>query len=271
MTSSVSITVAIPTYGRDQVLVDTIRHVLALDPPPAEVIVLDQTKEHVLEVARTLEAWHRSAAIRWLHLPEPLIPGALNRGLIEARHDIVLFLDDDIVPEPGLVKAHVNAHEQIKARLVAGRVVQPWQRENDFSCDKQFHFASCRPAWIEEFMAGNFSISRQLALKIGGFDECFVRVAYNFEAEFAHRWRNAGNGIYFEPAAKIHHLRATDGGTRMFGEHLRSVRPNHAVGAYYYFLRTWSGRKSMFKFLARPFRAISTRHHLRRPWWIPQL
>ena len=55
MTSSVSITVVIPTYGRDRVLVDTIRHVLALVPPPAEVIVLDQTKEHAPEVVRTLE------------------------------------------------------------------------------------------------------------------------------------------------------------------------------------------------------------------------
>ena len=247
-TTSLSVTVAIPTYGRDHVLVDTIRHVLALVPPPAEVIVLDQSKEHIAEVTRTLEGWNRSAAIRWLRLSEPLIPRALNRGLIEARHDIVLFLDDDIVPESGLVKAHVNAHEQTKASLVAGRVVQPWQRGINFSRDIEFHFASCRPVWIEEFMAGNFSISRQFALKIGGFDEHFVRVAYNFEAEFAYRWRNAGYGIYFEPAAKIHHLRATVGGTRTFGEHLRSVRPNHSVGAYYYFLRTWSGKKACLSF-----------------------
>jgi len=25
----------------------------------------------------------------------------------------------------------------------------------------------------------------------------------------------------------------------------------------------------MAQFLRRPWRAISTRHHLRRPWWIP--
>src|SRR5262249_20077788 len=103
MSSSVSITVAIPTYGRDQILVDTIRHVLALIPPPAEVIVLDQSKGHSLEVGRSLEAWHLSAAIRWIHLPEPLIPRAMNRGLIEAKNEIVLFLDDDIRPEPGLI------------------------------------------------------------------------------------------------------------------------------------------------------------------------
>ena len=158
--SSVSITVAIPTYGRDQVLVDTIRHVLALVPPPAEVIVLDQTKEHIPEVARTLEAWHRSAAIRWLHLSEPLIPRAMNLGLIEATCEIVLFLDDDILPEPGLLQAHANGHKQTNASLVAGRVIQPWQEGIDFSHDNDFHFASCRPTWIEEFMAGNFSIRR---------------------------------------------------------------------------------------------------------------
>src|SRR5438128_2629042 len=101
MTSSVPVTVAIPTYGRDQVLVDTIRHVLALVPAPAEVIILDQTKDHDPEVVRTLETWHRSAAIRWLQLPEPLIPRAMNRGLIEATCEIVLFLDDDIRPDTG--------------------------------------------------------------------------------------------------------------------------------------------------------------------------
>lgn len=31
-----------PTYRRDQVLVDTVRDLLALDPPPAEILVLDQ-------------------------------------------------------------------------------------------------------------------------------------------------------------------------------------------------------------------------------------
>jgi GT2 family glycosyltransferase len=268
MTSFISITIAIPTYGRDQVLVDTIRHILALVPPPAEVIVLDQSKEHVPEVARTLETWHHAGAIRWLQLPEPLIPRAMNRGLIEARGEIVLFLDDDVVPEPGLIRAHANGHEQTSASLVAGRVIQPWQEGIDFSHNNEFHFACCRPTWIEEFMAGNFSVRRDVALKLGGFDERFMRVAYNFEAEFAHRWRHAGHKIYFEPAATVHHLRVTAGGTRMFGQHLRSFRPNHAVGAYYYFLRTWSGRKSIRQFLGRPLRAISTRHHLRRPWWI---
>ena len=37
------ISVAIPTYGRDEVLVETITALLSLNPPPSELIVVDQT------------------------------------------------------------------------------------------------------------------------------------------------------------------------------------------------------------------------------------
>jgi hypothetical protein len=67
----------------------------------------------------------------------------------------------------------------------------------------------------------------------------------------------------------IHHLRASRGGTRTFGDHLRTHLPHHAVGAYYYILRTWSGWRSLARFLERPLHAIATRHHVRSPWWIP--
>jgi GT2 family glycosyltransferase len=193
----------------------------------------------------------------------------MNRGLVEASHPIVLFLDDDIIPHSGLVEAHASALKDTGAALVAGRVIQPWQAVQDLSADGGFHFASLQPAWISDFMGGNFSVDRDTALQLGGFDEQFVRVAYNFEAEFAYRLRCGGYFIYYEPAALIHHLRVSGGGTRTFGDHLRSYRPNHAVGAYYFILRTWSGWRSLVRFLVRPVRAIVTRHHLCKPWWIP--
>jgi GT2 family glycosyltransferase len=114
-------------------------------------------------------------------------------------------------------------------------------------------------------MGGNFSVARRSAIDAGGFDENFVRVAYRFEAEFAHRWRALGRRIWFEPSACIHHLKAGSGGTRSFGEHLTSWRPDHAVGAYYYSLRTRAWRE----FTARPLRAVTTRYHLAHPWRIP--
>lgn len=265
----IALSVAIPTYGRDRVLIGTLRYLLAPDPPPAEILVLDQTPRHEEVVERQLTAWAAASQIRWLRLPEPSITRAMNQGLLLARGEVVLFLDDDIRPEPDLIAAHIAAHQDTGAALVAGRIIQPWQEGLDYNQQQGFHFAGLKPYWIDEFVGCNFSVRRDVALALGGFDENFVKVAYRFEAEFAFRLRRAGHRIYFEPAACIHHLKLTTGGTRTFGEHLVTLKPDHAVGAYYYFLRTRRGLSLPGSFLQRFLRAVMTRHHLHRPWWIP--
>jgi GT2 family glycosyltransferase len=266
--SPLAITVAIPTYRRERVLLDTVQSLLRLVPGAAEILVLDQTSGHTRETESLLGRLNEASRIRWLRLPEPSIPGAMNRGLIEARNDIVLFLDDDIVPFVDLLDAHVNAHRS-GPRLVAGRVLQPWDDDVRDASWPAKQFASTESREIEGFMGGNFSLRRKEALELGGFDENFVRVAYHFEREFADRWRARGGKIHFCPDATIRHLKAWSGGTRTFGEHLTTFFPAHSVGAYYYLLRSQLAERRVREFVARPFRSVMTRHHLRRPWWIP--
>jgi GT2 family glycosyltransferase len=263
--SVLPITVAIPTYRREAVLIDTLIALLALEHRAAEILVLDQTEKH--EPATELRLGEMAAAdsIRWLRLDRPSIPQAMNVGLVQASQPIVLFLDDDIRPEEGLLTAHHAAHAMATDLLVAGRVIQPWEEGLDHCASAPFHFAGTRAQRIDEFMGGNFSIRRATAVEVGGFDENFVRVAYRFEAEFSHRLRSSGRSIVFEPRACLHHLKAGSGGTRTYGEHLTTWRPDHAVGAYYYGLRT----HELGVFATRPLRAVATRYHLRRPWRIP--
>jgi GT2 family glycosyltransferase len=257
-----ALTIAIPTYRREAVLIDTIQALLTLHPAPLEVLVLDQTERHEAETASYLLELASRGAINWIRLGKPSITAAMNEGLRRATGDVVLFLDDDIRPEPELLGAHLAAHRDHPSGLVAGRVIQPWEEDSKFVEGRTFHFASTRTAVIDEFMGGNFSIRKNVALELGGFDENFVRVAYRFEAEFAHRYRASGRQIRFEPRACLHHLKAPAGGTRTFGEHLTTWRPDHAVGAYYFGLRTGRWRE----FVTRPVRAIATRYHLRHPW-----
>lgn len=268
MTTLPPVTIAIPTYRREQVLIDTIECLLRLEPSAAEILVLDQTIDHTHQTEIVLRKWSEDGRIRWLRLPEPSIPGAMNQGLLEARQDIVLFLDDDIEPFPDLVRAHAKAHRE-GSRLVAGRVLQPWDGEVVRASWAAKQFSSTEGREIDGFMGGNFSVRKDDALELGGFDENFVRVAYNFEREFADRWRARGGRIYFPPQAAIRHLKAFAGGTRSFGEHLTTLLPGHSVGAYYYLLRSQWVKGRVRDFLARPFRSVMTRHHLRRPWWIP--
>jgi GT2 family glycosyltransferase len=262
------VSVVIPTYGRDAVLVDTIRRVLDQNPAASELLVVDQTPAHPPAVERELEELAATGAIDWVRLGEPSIPGAMNVGLLRARSEIVLFLDDDVIPGQGLVEAHRVAHRRPGVAVVAGQVLQPGE-EPVPGPHAPFRFSSAERGWVTEVIGANFSIRRDLALAIGGMDENFVRAAYGFEAELCARATAAGARILFEPQATVRHLRAPAGGTRSYGSHLRTARPGHSVGAFYRILRTSRREAVPVRIAGRLARSVRTRHHLSRPWWIP--
>lgn len=264
----VPISIIIPTYQREQILIETLAYIFALPVTAAQVIVVDQTTQHEPDVFSQLEQWHQQSKIHWICLSQPSIPHAMNEGAVAATSEVLLYLDDDIVPDSELVKSHWDAHQQYQNVIVVGRVIQPWEEDKELS-PSDSPFATKEPGWREKFMGCNFSIHADELLNLGGFDENFVRVAYQFEAEFAYRWLQSERKIRFEPSACIHHLKVTNGGTRSHGHHLTTWQPNHTVGDYYYLLRAKHLSGRLNKIIFRPFRAVSTRHHLSHPWWIP--
>lgn len=268
--AAIDVSVVIPTFNRERVLVETLGYLLALRPPPKEVIVVDQTRKHQPTTENALRNMEAAGKIRWRRLAQPSITHAVNVGLIEARSKVVLFLDDDIIPDEDLVFAHAEAQREPGCNIVAGQVLQPGEEPlAEDAVGGDFRFSSSRRCEIREVMGVNFSVKRETALRLGGFDENFVRVAYRFEAEFCDRAISAGERILFEPQASLRHLKVNKGGTRSFGSHLTTVKPSHAVGAYYYFLRGKRVRGRIVQMLARPLRAVRTKHHLQHPWWIP--
>ena len=259
-------TIVIPTFRREAVLLRTLEQVLSLSP--AEILVVDQTPDHEEETKCALAKLNDNLAIRWIRIDKPSIPRAMNIGLCEALSEIVLFLDDDIIPSCGLLDAHETAHSaHLDADAVVGQVLQPG--ESPSPEEAAFRFCSDSPRWISSAMAGNMSVKRSRALAAGGFDENFVGVAYQFETEFAQRLIRCGGRIYFEPRGSIRHLRAERGGTRSYGSHLRTMSPAHAVGAYYHMLVSEVPGRLLWGILQRFRASVTTRHHLLHPWWIP--
>src|SRR5215475_9012854 len=141
MSARLPVSVVIPTYRREIVLIETIEWLLRLDPRPAEILVLDQTEKHQEDVEAALRDFENAAAARVLRLTQPSIPCAMNRGLCEATQEFVLFVDDDIVPELDLVRQHLLAFERTGAALIAGRVLQPWHKVTEFADNDSNPFA----------------------------------------------------------------------------------------------------------------------------------
>src|SRR5687767_8608230 len=121
------ITIAIPTYNRGAILVETIERLLELEPRAAAIVIADQTATHQTEIETRLREWHESGAIRWLRLGTPSIPRAMNDALLSATTPLVLFFDDDVIPNRDIAGAHVRAYERDDIWAVAGQVLQPGQ------------------------------------------------------------------------------------------------------------------------------------------------
>ncbi len=277
------LSIVIITYNREQVLIDTINYLLPQVRACAnfdEIIIVDQTAAHELETEKALNGWHDNGAIRWIRLPEPNLTGAMNRGLLETTSDLVLYLDDDIIPGDELAHNHLAAHiARPGVAAVVGQVLQPGESPEPLSYHPKgsrlerymtFPFRSTIACPVENAIACNLSVNRKKALAAGGFDENFVPpVASRFESEFAKRLVDRGESLWFEPTASIHHLAASSGGTRSKGRHLNSGSPRYGVGDYYFAMLHGKRWDTLYYCIRRLFREVRTKYHLAHPWYIP--
>ena len=130
------VTLVIPTYGREEILLDTVRMLLAQNPPAADILVVDQTVVHEEATVGQLGCWNRSGEIRWIRLDSPSQPGALNVAIQASTQPFLIFLDDDIRIEQGFVKAHYEAFSSDDIWAVAGQVLQPGENPENLKKGK---------------------------------------------------------------------------------------------------------------------------------------
>ncbi|MCA9043370.1 MAG: glycosyltransferase family 2 protein, partial [Planctomycetaceae bacterium] len=123
--SSANLSIVIPTLGRESVLLDTVRALLELEDRADEILIIDQTPQHESSTESTLQQWHDAGDIRWIKRETPGIPQAMNAGLLASLGELVLFLDDDIIPAPELVTGHRASHAKQDVDAVVGQVIQP--------------------------------------------------------------------------------------------------------------------------------------------------
>lgn len=257
------LSVVVPTYQREGLLRQCIESLeVQTDAPDFEVIAVDDgSSDNTAIVLAEL-----AATRPWLHWAcQPANRGpaaARNRALAEATGRLVLFVDDDIVAAPTLLRTHVDLHATAGDEMLAilGRVdwhpaleVTPFMRWLDHS-GLQFAYDT----WLREgpvptpaaaFYTANLSMSRSQVVAVGGFDERFPFPAYE-DLELATRLTARGLRMEYRPAALAYHRRTIDLPTfakrmDLVGESavlMRAVSPgfeiddrslvNHRVGRY---------------------------------------
>ena len=178
------LSIAIASHNRRDLLRSVLEG-LARQTYPSEryevVVVLDGSTDGSEAMARALELPYR---LRVMTQPQRGLAASRNRGLDEAAHPLVVFLDDDLVPVEGFVAAHAAAHAgSADPRVVVGQSPPAnvgdgyWARDfRRWWEDRYRRLSDPRHRWsFLDFADGNFSTPAAILHECGGWDEGFSR------------------------------------------------------------------------------------------------
>ena len=205
----VDVSVVVPTYqGRDRIaaLLEALRN-QTIEPSSFEVVVsVDGSDDGTRELLAGVEA---PFAVRWDWEPNRGRASACNAAIRRAQGSVLVFLDDDMVPTPGLLEAHRRAHQDGGPRFVMGPVpieIGPAAPPVTSYVVRKFDAHLTRIAapahrfGVRDVFSGNASVRADVLDSVGLFDETFQRYG-NEDLELAVRLRKAGVDAVYEPAA----------------------------------------------------------------------
>ena len=203
------ISVVIPTYNRKDplaLLLDALdREVFPRDK--FEVIVIDDgSTDGTKEFLKSYSPLYRITTI----FHERNFGSAVSRndGVKAANKKIVLFLDDDLIPEQGILRHHANNHKKGDCAVI-GNILY---RET-FTTRWVSRYLSTRGVKkiptgekipFTCFWSSNASVRKEHLLLVGLFDEEF-KGAGGEDTELAYRLEKAGVGFVYEESAVCYH------------------------------------------------------------------
>jgi glycosyltransferase involved in cell wall biosynthesis len=212
------LTVALCTYNRADFLRQTLAGLARQNFPrdQFEVLVIDNnSRDHTRTVVSEFAA--SSPAPRHVLETQQGLDYARNRAINEARGDIIIFGDDDILVKPDWLAqmlAPFASDDAHKVGVVGGEVIPI--------------FPDGLPPWVAEWhsplafrpdagplpsrhcpMGANLAIPRAVFAQVGKFHTALDRAAGNYfsggDSEMVRRIRAAGLEIWFAPAAAVQH------------------------------------------------------------------
>ena len=207
-----SASVVIPTYNRAASLRRTLEGLALHEPVEGgfEVVVVSDGSTD--DTDRVLDQTAYRFELVALNQENAGPAAARNRGVAAASGRVVVFIDDDTVPDRHLLNAHLRHHGgEEDAVVVMGpmltppdHVMTPWVAWEQAKLEA--HYAALGSgrlvATARQFYTGNASVNRRRLLDSGGFDVSFRRAE---DVELAYRLADRGASFVFDPEAIVLH------------------------------------------------------------------
>jgi glycosyltransferase involved in cell wall biosynthesis len=212
MNHNLTISIIIPTHNRSAALRRTLDAVCSQDYPLHQVEVIVAADRCIDDTVEMVEAYPAPFRMKVIDVPGRGAADARNYGASRAEGRLLIFIDDDIVPAPGFIRAHERWQKPDRVVVGYSRPIIPDHTD--------LYWMEVRRWWVvmfsrmrepghrftfHDFLSGNFSIHADLFTRIGGFDTGFSANHAHEDYELGVRLIKAGAEIVFAADAVADH------------------------------------------------------------------
>ena len=176
------------------------------------IVVIDGSTDNTFEV---IERSKPDRAVKVIEQSNKGRSGARNAGAKMASGELLIFYDDDMVPDPDSVKRHIQFHCDYQNAILTGNAPQEIGLNE---CDFTIYRAALSAKWTSNLVpdselillgkndlfltAANCSVRKSTFLNLGGFDESLSDAE---DKELAIRAFKQGLQVYFDRGNVAYH------------------------------------------------------------------
>jgi GT2 family glycosyltransferase len=221
-----SVSVVVTTCAQPESLLATVASVLACDPAPLEVIVVENRPQGSPVAAALGERFGDDDRVRYLEESRVGLSWARNTGINASTGDVVAVTDDDVLVNPRWIDWLGRAFASEPDVACVTGLILPADLETDEQVfieqfagfgkgfERRVFHISTPTSPLAPFAAGEYgsgactAIRREIAQELGGFDQALGAgtIARGGEdLDLYVRLLLTGHTIVYEPAAMIFH------------------------------------------------------------------
>ena len=219
-------TLIIPTFNRQEITLETLGYLNNQTVQDFEVIVVDQTKSNFTDLDN-YSFKNEITNYKYININKIGLPNARNVGADHATSEILIYIDDDCIPDNKLIESylHIFNEQELKIWCIGGRVIE--KGSNIFKQSDKIiggwitwygktlkNFDSNNGGICQWAPGGNFAIKTEKFKEVGGFDENYLGNAMLEDGDFGFKIMSHGGSVFYSPKPIMEHLRAPAGGTR---------------------------------------------------------
>ena len=219
------LTVIICTYNREKYIRRLLESIAAndLDKQQYEIVLVDNNcTDKTKEICTAFAAEHTDINFRYVVEKEQGLSAARNKGIKEAKGDLLVYIDDDAFVDPHYLSDYVNWFASHPETMAAGGPIIPYYEQGEEPEWMTPYTRALLTAWMDygdkvrEYPkgrypgGGNAAYRKEVFEKVGLFNTALGRKGGNLmgseEKDIFAKMHQLGMQVLYLPWPVLHHV-----------------------------------------------------------------